>query len=63
MLPISIICNQSINQGIVPNEMKIAKVKPLYKYTDVNSYKPIPLLSVLSKILGKIICQNHLLCQ
>ena len=53
------IFNQHINQGIVPDEMKTAKVRPLNingTYNGVNNnYRPISLLSVLSKVLEKIV--------
>ena len=52
------ICNLSIKLSTVPDECKIAKLKPLYKKgkkTDPKNYKPISLLPVISKILEKVI--------
>ena len=62
-LSLSIIFNQSVNLGIVPNGMKITKVIPLHKngiYSDVNNYGPISLLSIVPKILRENnLCQTH----
>ena len=56
--PIPQICNLSIKLSTVPDECKIAKLKPLYKKgkkTDPKNYRPISLLPVISKILEKVI--------
>ena len=56
--PIVQICNLSIKLSTVPDECKIAKLKPLYKKgkkTDPKNYRPISLLPVISKILEKVI--------
>ena len=56
--PIAQICNFSIKLSTVPDECKIAKLKPLYKKgtkTDPKNYRPISLLPVISKILEKVI--------
>ena len=56
--PLAQICNLSIKLSTVPDECKIAKLKPLYKKgkkTDPKNYRPISLLPVISKILEKII--------
>jgi len=53
-----IIFNKSLSTGIVPDYMKLAIVKPLYKAKsvfEINNYRPISLLPVLSKILEKIV--------
>ena len=68
-LPLAHIINLSISTGIVPNDMKIAKVIPIYKIKGNNSilkidpskYRPISLLPVFSKILEKIVYQQ-LMC-
>ena len=52
--PITQICNHYIKLSAVPDECKIAKLKPLYKKgkrTDPKNYRPISLLPVISKIL------------
>ncbi|MEW8547257.1 MAG: reverse transcriptase family protein [Candidatus Thiodiazotropha sp.] len=53
---ISFICNHSIKNSIFPNKWKEAKVSPLYKngsHDDVNNYRPISILPILSKVLEK----------
>lgn len=54
--PISYIINQSFNQGIVPDVFKLAKVVPVYKSGSADicsNYRPISLLSNISKIIEK----------
>jgi hypothetical protein len=55
--PVSLLVNQSLAHGIVPDILKIAKVIPIYKCKDRNlysNYRPISLLPSLSKILEKV---------
>ena len=55
--PFSHICNTSFISGIFPDNMKIAKVIPLYKAGEKNlftNYRPVSLLSQFSKIFEKI---------
>ena len=50
---ISYICNHSINSATFPRKWKEAKVSPLHKngpHDDVNNYRPISILPVLSKV-------------
>ena len=54
--PLVHIFNISFSTGIFTSEMKIAKVIPLFKNgnkSDFSNYRPISLLSQLSKILEK----------
>jgi hypothetical protein len=56
--PISILVNKSICEGVVPDSLKIAKVIPIYKNKDKSdfaNYRPISLLTSLSKILEKVV--------
>ena len=55
--PMTHIINTSLNTGIVPSQMKTAKVIPIFKASDpciLKNYRPVSLLSVFSKILEKI---------
>ena len=55
--PLSIIINQSLCTGIFPDKLEIAKVIPLYKKDDNKSfgnYRPISLLSSISKIFERV---------
>jgi hypothetical protein len=59
----SIIFNQSIQSGIVPDDMKIAKIIPIYKSDDkklVSNYRPISVLPAFSKIIERLV-YNRLL--
>ena len=54
--PLSIIINQSLCSGIFPSKLKIAKVIPLFKKGDIQlfgNYRPISLLSSVSKVFEK----------
>ena len=53
---IAIICNHSISSCVLPSKWKEAKVTPLNKNgpaEDVNNYRPISILPLLSKVLEK----------
>lgn len=55
--PVTVIINQMLNTGIFPDKLKIAKVTPVYKKDDENvftNYRPISILSSLSKIFEKV---------
>ena len=55
--PLSIIINQSLYAGVFPDKLKIAKVIPLYKKDDnklFGNYRPIYLLSPISKIFERV---------
>ena len=56
--PISYIINLSIKTGVVPDEMKTARVIPLYKKNsklEPGNYRPVSILSTLSKILERAV--------
>lgn len=56
--PLAHVINLSLLNGIVPTQMKIAKVIPTYKNNENNllkNYRPISLLPTFSKILEKIV--------
>ena len=51
------IFNLSVENGIVPNKMKIAKVIPIFKggsTEEIGNYRPVSLLPICSKILEKL---------
>jgi len=53
--------NETIMSGEFPDVLKIAKVIPIFKKGDkqnLNNYRPISLLPVLSKVLEKVINQQ-----
>jgi hypothetical protein len=56
--PLLHIFTKSLEQGVVPEKFKIAKVIPVFKSgdpLDMNNYRPISLLCSFSKILEKIV--------
>ena len=56
--PLAIIFNTSIESGIFPTKLKIAKVIPIFKAGDAtapSNYRPISLLSIFNKIFEKLI--------
>jgi hypothetical protein len=58
IVPLTHVLNLSITQGVVPNELKIAKIIPLFKHGDsklMKNYRPISVLPVFSKILEKLV--------
>ena len=57
LVALSHVFNLSLSKGEFINDFKIAKVCPLFKKgnaKDINNYRPINLLSNVSKILEKI---------
>ncbi len=49
--------NLSITQGMFPNELKVAKVSPLFKNGSkfkVDNYRSVSILSIFSKILERL---------
>jgi len=64
--PLAHIFNKSVQSGCFPSKLKISRVVPIFKSGDpsnMTNYRPISLLSALSKVLEKIIATqlvNHL---
>ena len=61
--PLTHILNLSIIKGVFPNELKIARVIPLFKSGDTmlfSNYRPVSVLPVFSKILERLM-YNRLL--
>ena len=59
--PMTIVINKSIRESKVPSLHKKARIIPLYKKGAANecgNYRPVSLLSALSKILEKAVCSQ-----
>ena len=55
---LSHIINKSLQQGYFPSQLKNARVIPLHKggnAQDVNNYRPISILPLLSKIFERVV--------
>ena len=56
--PLAYLFNLSLTHGVVPDNLKIAKVVPIFKKGDVHltsNYRPISLLSIFNKLLEKLV--------
>ena len=56
--PLTHIINLSIQSGIIPDRMKIARAIPIFKSGDsslLTNYRPVSVLPVFSKLLGKVV--------
>ena len=71
--PLTLLINQMISSGIFPEQLKISRIKPLYKAGDttiMSNYRPISLLPSMSKIFEYVLFHqlydymndNKLLC-
>ena len=61
MVPLVHLFNLSFQTGYIPMELKTAKVIPIYKSEEnylFTNYRPISLLSSLSKLLEKIVAKQ-----
>ena len=57
-VPLSHIINLSLETGNFPQEWKVAKISPLLKSgstTNFDNYRPISILSLVSKVIEKIV--------
>jgi hypothetical protein len=55
---LSKIFNKSLSSGVFPDELKDAKITPIFKSgmrSEVNNYRPISVLSVIAKVFEKIV--------
>ena len=63
-VPIAMIVSMSLEQGIVPDAMKLARVIPIHKAKAKDSftnYRPISLLSNVSKILYSFLTASNII--
>ena len=61
--PLTHVLNQSLLMGIVPDQLKVAKVIPIYKKSErsqLKNYRPVSLLPAFSKILEKLMYNKML---
>ena len=61
--PLTYLINSSFESGTFPEELKLAKVIPIFKSgdkQDISNYRPISILSFFSKVLEKTM-YNHLI--
>ena len=55
---LSTIINMSLSMGVFPDKLKLARVVPIHKggdETELNNYRPISILPILSKIFERIV--------
>ena len=73
-VPLAKILNNSIERGIYPEKLKIAKIVPIFKSDDeidTNDYRPISLLSIFNRIFEKLMHKrlssyldiNNIICE
>lgn len=59
--PFCFLVNQSFTEGVFPDQLKKAIIKPIHKKnskTDISNYRPIALLPTASKIFEKAMCDR-----
>ena len=64
---LTLLFNKSLEEGVFPDEWKLANIVPVYKKDDrqyVENYRPISLLTIISKVLERCVLvrlRDHLL--
>ena len=53
--PLHYLFSLSLSQSYLPLEWRTHLIKPIFKSGDKNSYRPISLLSVVSKVLERLV--------
>lgn len=60
--PLSVLINQSFGDGIFPDNLKKAIIRPLLKKiikTDTNDYRPIAIIPTISKVFERKVCERY----
>jgi hypothetical protein len=66
--PLTYLCNRMLSVGTFPLRLKFSEIKPIYKKrdkSDTSNYRPISLLTSISKIFEKVIYNRlyqHIQC-
>ena len=63
--PLTLVVNQCLQTGIFPDNMKLAKLIPIYKKVDssnMSNYRPISILPLISKIIERIVLNQINTC-
>ena len=61
LTPLTNLINISMATGFVPDQIKVAKVIPLFKEGSTllfNNYRPIAIVSTIGKLLEKVVCNQ-----
>ena len=64
--PLKFLFDKTLHEGILPNDFKIAEVRPIFKKGDKSNpgnYRPVSLTSVICKVFEsfiKVALNNHL---
>ena len=56
--PLTHVISLSLIQGVVPDDLKSARVVSLFKKSDkteVGNYRPVSILSIISKVFEKVV--------
>ena len=60
--PLFMIFHSSFNEGIFPEQLKVAKVSPIFKVgniEEIGNYRPISVLPIFSKVLERIMYNRN----
>ena len=59
--PLTHVSNLSLIQGVVPDDLKSARVVPLFRKSDkteIGNYRPVSILTIISKVFGRVVCDQ-----
>ena len=62
---LTLIFNEFLSQGIVPDSLKVSKVTPVDKGgkpADPSNFRPISTLSALTQVFEELVCKQHINC-